>query len=286
MKKTLMRAVVVALAAMLTTGCAVTQERFDALQGVVNSNQAQLRKLSQKVDQMSTQMDSQRQPQAEVVADLTVMRQELARLSGQVDEASHMGGGAAEQMSQSLQHIELRLAKVEKYLGISAPPPPVAAPEGGLAPADDGEAVAAVAGPNIEEKPKPSPAAPAKLSDKERYNLAIRLYEQKSFDAARDRFEELLKDQPDGAYAASAQFWVGECYYSQKRFEEAILAYNQVIKRYPKNAKAPAAMLKQGLAFSALGDKRTAKIVLNKLLSTYPKSSQADLAKKYLAKMD
>ncbi|WP_050762344.1 tol-pal system protein YbgF [Desulfarculus baarsii] len=283
MKKTLMMAAVVALAAMLTTGCAVTQERFDALQGVVNSNQAQLRKLSQKVDQMSTQMDSQRQPQAEVVADLTVMRQELARLSGQVDEASHMGGGAAEQMSQSLQHIEQRLAKVEKYLGISAPPPPAPATEGGLTGGD--EAVAATV-PTVEEKTGPSSAAPAKLSDKERYNLALRLYEQKSFDAARDRFEELLKDKPDGAYAASAQFWVGECYYSQKRFEEAILAYNQVIKRYAKNAKAPAAMLKQGLAFSALGDKRTAKIVLNKLVNTYPKSSQAGLAKKYLAKMD
>lgn len=278
MSKKLMFAAAVALTALVTTGCAVTQENFDALQGVVYSNQTQLRKLSQKVDEMSRQMDSQRQPQAEVVADLTSMRQELARLGGQMEESSHMRGGAAEETEQTLTQLEQRLAKVEKYLGISAPEKQ-----------DDASGPAAAgSGPKIVDKPKPSaPAASGgALSDKERYDLGLRLYQQKSFDAARDRLEELVKDRPDGTYAASAQFWIGESFYSQKRFEEAILAYNQVIKRYEKSAKVPAAMLKQGLAFSSLGDKRTAKIVLSKLVKTYPKSSQAGIAKKYLDKLD
>lgn len=235
------------------------------MQGAVRSNQSQLAKLKQQVDTMQSQMEAQRRPQASLTADLTAMQRELAQMRGQMDETAHKLQNTEEQVQakEDREALDSRLAKLEGLLGVKA----------------------ATGKPTAAAKPQQGKAKSEKLSDKEIYNTAIKLYQKKQFDAARGTMENLLATYPKSAYSASARFWIGETFYSQKRYEEAILAYNQVIKKHSKSRKVPAAMLKQGLAFSALGDKRTAKIVLGKLVKQYPKSSQAKIAQKYLKKM-
>lgn len=265
--------VVLAVAA-LAAGCAsVDPQDFNALQAQVARDQARLRDLTKRVDQMQQTLETTRGPQANLVADMAFVRQELARLNGRIDESDR-------QMGQLRGEDDLgqRLARIEAYLGMA----PAAA--GGPAPA------ATAAQPPA----PPAPAKPAARDDDQpdaasaqgMYDLGQRLYKQKSYDAARDRFEDLLKKHPKDKLAVNAQFWIGETYYSQKRWEEAILAYNQLVKRWPQSDKAPGALLKQGMAFKELGDKRTAKIVLGKLVKAYPKSSEAKTAEKLMDKLD
>ncbi len=257
-------------------GCAtVDRDEFVALQGQVYRNQQMIKDLDAKVEGL-------RRPTANLTSEVAALRQELARTRGQVEETSHRMGSmpkpedlAAQmerQSSESQEELEKRLKRLEGYLGLKEGQQPPAAPP---APAPG--------------KPAPAPAPAAKsaaMGDKELYELGQRLYKQNSFDAARDRFAEVVDKFAKSSLADSAQFWVGECHYAQKKYEEAILAYNQVIKRWPKSQKAPAALLKQAMAFQALGDKRTAKIVLGKLLKEYPQASQVKTAKDMLAKLD
>lgn len=249
----------------LAAGCAsVEPEQFNALQAQVTRNQQSIRSMGQ-------QMDSSRRPQADLMAEVASLRQDLARLRGQQEELAHniANGPRADTLAESERRItqrqeELagRLAKLEQYLGVKNGKPPAKKP------------------------PTAAPAEPAApTSDKGLYELARRLYSQKSYQAARDQFEALIKRYPKSKYADNAQYWIGDSYYEEKKYEEAILAYNQVVKRYPKGAKAAPALLKQGLSFMHLGDKRTAAIVLKRLVNSYPKSSQAKTAKRLLKKL-
>lgn len=237
-------------------GCStVDQSQFNALHSMVLANQRRLRALEQQVT-------ASQGPQAGLLSDFTTLRQEMARLNGQVEENTHrlaqMPDAEALQksVSEGQAGMEARLSRVEGMLGV----------KGGGAKA-----------------PPDTPDSATKAVDV--YDLGLRLFKQKSYEAARGRFQEYLKRYPTGRRADNSHYWIGETYYAQRRYEEAILSYNQVIKRFPKSGKVPSALYKQGLAFIALGDKRSAKILLGKLVKNYPKSDLATYAKKRLAKL-
>ncbi|MCA1990162.1 MAG: hypothetical protein LDL07_13625, partial [Desulfarculus sp.] len=119
--------VILAAATALAAGCAsVDPQDFNALQAQVARDQARLRDLTKRVDQMQQTLETTRGPQANLVADMAFMRQELARLNGRIDESSQMlnqGGGELGQ----------RLERVETYLGL-APAGAGGAPESGPPP--------------------------------------------------------------------------------------------------------------------------------------------------------
>ncbi|RJX28688.1 MAG: tol-pal system protein YbgF [Desulfarculus sp.] len=272
MNRRLLACVAAAGALILASGCATVEPRdFTALQSQVTNQQRQITQLRQKVDEMARQVESGRRPRAELTTDVAALRQEIMRLSGRLDEADHRLGqapnasaiqAATKELSakndKTWGEMDRRLARLEAYLGLQG---------------------------KSKTAPAAGAAAPAAAKAQGNYELGQRLYKQKSYEAARDRFSAYLNENPKSSRAASAQYWVGETYYAQNKYEEAILAYNQVVKRFPKSSLVPSSLLKQGLAFRALGDKRTAKIVLNKLVKSYPKSSQAQTAKKVLAKL-
>ena len=278
MKRSVVACVVAGLALSFLAGCAIVEPKdFMALQGQVTNQQRQLRELDKRVSDLSAQIERGRRPRAELTSEVASLRQEMMRLSGRIEETNHRLGQAprtsdiqaatkdltaktvAAEANQ--REVNKRLARLETYLGVKG--------KAGAAAAKAKRPVASTA--------PPKPANP--------YDLGIRLYKQKSYPAARDRFAEYVKKYPKSKKAPRAQYWIGETYYVQKKYEEAILAYNQVIKRYPRSSRVPAALLKQGLAFRALGDKRTAKIVLTKLVKKYPRTSQAKLAKRVLKKL-
>lgn len=278
MKRSVVAWVVAGLALSLMAGCATVEPKdFMALQGQVSHQQRQLRELDKRVGDLSAQIERGRRPRAELTSEVASLRQEMMRLSGRIEETNHRLGQAPQASDiqaatkdlaaktvaaeANQQKVNQRLARLEAYLGVKG--------KAGSAGSKSRRPAASAA--------SSKPANP--------YDLGLRLYKQKSYKAARDRFAEYVKKYPKARKASRAQYWIGETYYVQKKYEEAILAYNQVIKRYPRSSRVPAALLKQGLAFRALGDKRTAKIVLTKLVKKYPKTSQARLAKKVLRKL-
>jgi tol-pal system protein YbgF len=229
---------------------------------------SQATKNRRAVQRLEKELASLRQPVAELQAELASLRQELAQLRGMAEENRHLMTqgrmpAAAEAQGQAADELARRVERLEKYLDLQK---------------------AEAEKKDQPPKAEPAPAAEPKTA-KQVYDLAHSLRKKKSYQAALDRFQEILDEHPKSGLADNAQYWIGDVYYDQKRYEEAILAFNQVIKRYPKSGKVPSALLKQGLAFNQLGDKRTAKIVLNRLTKNYPKTSQAKTARRVLKKL-
>jgi len=129
------------------------------------------------------------------------------------------------------------------------------------------------------------PATPAANTAKAKYDAALKLYREKKYKAARQRFAAFLEEFPKDQLADNAVFWSAETYYKEKDFEGAIAGYAELLKSYPDSGKASAALLKEGYALIELHDKKGGRVILEELVERYPKSRQAMEAQKKLKEL-
>ena len=245
---------------LLVPGCVtVDPQDFNNLQAQVARESGRQRELARRVEMLGQNVEGTRVPQADMRAEMDSLHQALAQLNGRLEELNQQtsSGPDTAELEYKVRELEARAARMESYLGINT---------GASLPAGQAKIPGGI-----------SPAAPpAQPSDP--YTAGVRLYEQKSYSAARDQLRTFLEKSPQSGQADNAQFLIGESLYAEKQYDEAILAYNQLIKRYPNSSKSPAAMLKQGMSFNELRDQRTAKIVFNQLIKAYPNSPEAKQA--------
>ena len=129
-------------------------------------------------------------------------------------------------------------------------------------------------------------SAPAANTAKTKYDAAMKLYKEKKYKAAREKFSAFLKEFPKDQLADNALFWTAETYYKEKDFEGAIAEYAELLKTYPNSGKAPSALLKQGYSLIELDDKKGGKIILEQLVERYPKTQEAIEAQKKLKELN
>jgi tol-pal system protein YbgF len=151
---------------------------------------------------------------------------------------------------------------------------------------------------HIEKKPEEPPkqpvaeektvkaATPAANTAKIKYDAALKLYRDKKYKTAREKFSAFLKEFPKDQLADNALFWSAESYYKEKDFEGAIAEYAELLKSYPNSSKAPAALLKQGYSLVELNDKKGGKVILEQLVERYPKTREAMEAQKKLKELN
>lgn len=137
------------------------------------------------------------------------------------------------------------------------------------------------------KKRKPAVFSPSEAgtmitsSEYEHYQLALRTFDQRSYNKARDLFTEVLKKFPMGEYSDKAQYWVGECYYATIDYANAIASFNRVLK-YKRTSKADDAQFKIGLCYLKMGKTDLAIEEMKRLINRYPGSEYNHRAKKYL----
>jgi tol-pal system protein YbgF len=131
---------------------------------------------------------------------------------------------------------------------------------------------------------RPEPAAPPLPEPVSRnlYEEGKLFFDRKDYRKAVEFFQGYLREEPKGANAAAAQFYIGESLYSERQYEEAILEYQKVVEGFPKSSQVPTTLLKQGLSFQALGDGGSAKLLYQKVLNNHPKSYAAGVARERL----
>jgi len=274
------------------TGCAAREDiiilanRTQALERNLNQlrdktedNQAAL---TQKMDQMEKRIGSQLQPvlrnQAEAASQVEALKVQLQSLQGRIEVLEHNQEKGRTQLTEAwnkeIKDLQARLQKMEKAAEAVPPPPPLEgapkaekfkepAKEAKEEPRETKEATKATAGDPVEE--------------------GLTLLKKQSYEGAKKKFEEYLKNHPKGKRAEEAQFGLGEALYWMKENEEAILTYQKLIKAYPKSKYIPEALYKQALAFLRLKDQSSARLLLEKIVKEYPKSPQAKQAKSKLA---
>jgi len=140
--------------------------------------------------------------------------------------------------------------------------------------------------PPVAEEKTAKAAIPAANTAKIKYDAALKLYKEKKYKAAREKFSAFVKEFPKDQLADNALFWTAEAYYKEKDFEGAIAEYAELLKAYPNSGKAPAALLKQGYSLIELNDKKGGKVILEQLIERYPKSREAMEAQKKLKELN
>ncbi len=114
-----------------------------------------------------------------------------------------------------------------------------------------------------------------------RYEEALNLYNNRHYREAIQRFQALIRENPNNSLSDNCQYWIGECYYSMGKYNQALVEFQKVFT-FPRSNKEDDAQLKIGMTYLRLGDKARAKEAFRTLIENYPKSEYVPIAKRYL----
>ncbi len=291
----------VLISAMALAGCIQTPQqaeyykRLDELDRIVKEREKSNNELRDRTGRFM----------ADVSNEMDIIRQDFARLQGEMEERDFEFERVKENLEllgETVRTLDERLARIESGRAGEAGGPQLAegkeAKEGNLTRLKESieeikgsledlrarmekiEKAGATAKEDekTEEKSLPDPAA--------LYMEGLDLVrEKKDYLEGLQVFKRFLSLFPKHELADNAQYWIGEVYYVRGDWERAVLEFNKVIKEYPQGDKVPAALLKQGYSFEKLGALKEAKVLLKRVIEKYPKSAEAELAEDHLKGM-
>ena len=111
-------------------------------------------------------------------------------------------------------------------------------------------------------------------------------YTYVNYQAAIDKFQEVIDNYPYSEYAVMAELRIADAYYDDKRYEEALSYYQDFPELHPNHERVPYTLLKAGMCHYARArapnrdqrPTREALKYLDKLMSTYPYTPESEEA--------
>lgn len=97
------------------------------------------------------------------------------------------------------------------------------------------------------------------------YENAFALLKGNKYDEAQIAFEGFLSAYPDHVLVGNAKYWLGETFYVRGEFEPAARLFAEGYQKFPKGAKAADNLLKLGMSLSAMGKSEDACIALGQI---------------------
>ncbi|MDD2660184.1 MAG: tol-pal system protein YbgF [Methylococcales bacterium] len=248
----------------------------------------------------------------EMMGRLEQLQAEVQKLTGKVDEQAYRIDELKKHQSTMYSDFDERLQAIENKANgteqsIAAPPAENAgavgdagAKEGGAiasepapasAPANESGAVpesfpADKAAADQSANPKPDDAVQDQGAEKEEYQQAYNELRKGHTDQSIEQFNAYLNKYPTGFYANNAQYWLGEAYRVKKDDKAARKAFNDVIEKYPNGIKVPDALLKLGYLEVEQKNPAKAREYLTKVTAEFPNTRAALLAEKKLHMLD
>ena len=210
--------------------------------------------LRAKVDQMARELNARVDTKADKSAMLDMLNQheqdmqEIARLRGQVETLANQLANLQKGQKDFYADLDARIKKLEPQQT------------------------------NIDGK-----TAEVLPSEKQSYDAAMDQFKSGDYKAATNALQDFVKRYPQSAYAANAQYWLGNAYYAQRDYKSAIAAQQEVVSNYGDSPKAPDAMLNIASSYVELNDEKAARKAWQQLVRQYPDSSAAQAAKDRLA---
>ncbi len=269
------------------------KEDISRLQRDILTEKSELDQLKEKTTASASEESFNviRQSQAEIQSQLLGIAKEMQVLSGRFDENKDFTERSLRNASMELDLLraqvttsENRIKEINNRLDAMEDRIRQAKEQAGQAPEKKPEEPQKKTAAAAEKTAKP--ATPAANTAKARYDAALKLYREKKYGAAREKFAAFLKEFPKDQLADNAVFWTAETYYKEKDYEGAIAGYAELLKTYPDSGKAAAALLKEGYALIELHDKKGGRVILEQLVERYPKSRQAMEAQKKLKELN
>ena len=227
--------------------------------GIFDDDEAR-RQINELTAKTNERLDTTAKASFELANQIQALREENARLRGQVETLTYELDSAKKRQQDFYVDLDGRLRKLE-------PQPAQVTDE---KPAEEGKAPA---------KPAADPAA-----ESHDYEAALNYFKASKLKEAAGAFEAFTKNYPDSTMAPSAQYWLGNAHYALRDCKKAIEAQKVVVAKWPTHAKAPDAMINIATCQQELGDAKGAKATLEAILIKYPASPSAATAKQRLKK--
>lgn len=110
------------------------------------------------------------------------------------------------------------------------------------------------------------------------YNNAIRLKDERRFDAARTGFRTAMQELGASDLAQNAAYYIGITYYLENRDEDAITAFEDLIRRYPRSNWIPEVEYHIGLCLYRSGQEGEGNRRMQQLRAQHPGTPWAGYA--------
>ena len=212
-------------------------------------------KLNERVDTLS-------RAQIELVNQIQSLREENAKLRGQVETLQYELESTKKRQQDFYVDLDGRVRKLETPAQPTEATPP-------------GET-----GGNAASKSAPAdPAAEARD-----YEAALNLFKANKLKDATSAFEAFGKTYPESSLTPNATYWQANALAAQRDCKRAIDVYRTVTTKWPQNPKAPDALIGVASCQQELGDAKSARTTLEAVVIKYPDSQAAATAKQRLKK--
>lgn len=221
----------------------------------------QLKDLSIKTND---RLDTVSKGQIELANQIQTLRDENARLRGQVETLTYELESARKRQQDFYVDLDGRLRKLEPQMATSAE----------ARPAEESK-------PPVEA---PRKAASDPAAEAREYEAALNLFRANKLKEAAAAFDAFARAHPDSALTPSAYYWLGNAHYALRDCKKAIDAHRVVVAKWPANPKAPDALLNVATCQQELADAKGAKGTLEALVAKYPDSTAATTARQRLKK--
>ena len=220
----------------------------------------QIKDLSIKTNE---RIDTLSKAQFELVNQIQALRDENAKLRGQVETLNYELESTKKRQQDFYIDLDGRLRKQEPQ----------------LAPTDEGKPADTAAADPGKKLPPSDPAAETR-----EYEAALNLFKGNRIKEAAGAFEAFAKAHPDSTLTPNAQYWLGNAYYALHDCKKAIDAHRMVVNRWPQNPKAPDSLINIATCQQELGDTKGVRSTLETVISKYPDSPAAVTARQRLKK--
>ncbi len=252
------RAALVALLALATMAAQ------PARAGMFDDDEAR-RQIKDLSIQTNERLDTLSKAQFDLVNQIQALREENAKLRGQVETLTYELESAKKRQQDFYIDLDSRLRKFEGA-GSSASE---AKPGAGDTPPPGEPAKKVAADPAAESRD---------------YEAALNYFRANKVKEAAAAFEAFGKNYPDSTMAPNAQYWLGNAHYTLKDCKKAIEAHKQVVAKWPQHPRAPDSLIGIATCQQEIGDAKGAKASLESVIAKYPGSSAATTAKQRLKK--
>jgi len=207
----------------------------------------QIKVLQQRETEMTARLDrmeSAQRNQLELVNQLELLRQENARLRGQVETLSNEVATLQKRNRDLYTDLDARLKKME---------PQSVTVDGRSAAVDRAELAA--------------------------YETPLAQFRAGDFKGSLPGFQQFVARYPASAYAPAAQYWIGSAHHAIKDYKSAIAAHRTLVERYADSPRVPDALLSIAESQVQLGDRKSANATLNRVIKEFPETEAAKIAR-------
>ncbi len=143
----------------------------------------------------------------------------------------------------------------------------------------------------LQEVAKPPQESPQRAAEdyQREYDEAIRLYNLRQLNQAKDRLIEFIKKYPRTPLTDNAYLWLGVVYRDLGELNKAEAVWLTLVERCQKKEmvdcnKAPSALLQLARLYEQRGDNQKAKDYYESILRDYPLSEEASTARAKLGR--